>query len=115
VKILRCSYICRQDVEDLGYQHFCQHFRPLGGACTICNKCGLYDKEDEEQGSFDFQSMVMVAIKEARIRATGEYLSRHPVATNAVHASVREAYLSRRANVVASSIVNGSHSGNRLI
>lgn len=45
------SYVCRRDVQDVGYQHFCQHFRPLGGACTLCDKCGLYDKEDEEQGS----------------------------------------------------------------
>jgi hypothetical protein len=44
-------YICRQDVQQQGYQHFCQHFRPLGGACKNCNKCGLYDKEDEEQGN----------------------------------------------------------------
>jgi hypothetical protein len=43
-------YVCRQDVEQQGYQHFCQHFRPLGGACKTCNRCGLYDKEDEEQG-----------------------------------------------------------------
>ena len=39
------------DVQDVGYQHFCQHFRPLGGACTTCDKCGLYDKEDEEEGN----------------------------------------------------------------
>ena len=95
---LTCSYICRQDVEDLGYQHFCQHFRPLGGPCQKCDKCGLYDKEDEEQ-----------AIQEARLRATREYLSRHPVAANAVQASVREAYLSRRASNIAPRIFQGTH------
>ena len=61
-------YICRQDVEALRYQHFCQHFRPLGGSCTICNKCGLYDKEDEMQ-----------AVRNAKIRATEEYIARHPL------------------------------------
>jgi hypothetical protein len=53
---LTCSYMCRQDVEKIGYQHFCQHFRPLGGACKICDKCGLYDKEDEDEGIFLVQS-----------------------------------------------------------
>jgi len=72
-------YICRQDVQQQGYQHFCQHFRPLGGACKNCNKCGLYDKEDEEQGSpVICYGMLMVAIQEARMRATQEYLTRHP-------------------------------------
>jgi len=64
---LMLSYICRQDVQDLGYSHFCQHFRPLGGPCRSCTNCGLYDKEDEEE-----------AVKEARVRATREYLTRHP-------------------------------------
>jgi len=61
------SYICRQDVASDGYQHFCQHFRPLGGPCKACNKCGLYDKEDEDE-----------AVKEASARAQKEYLARHP-------------------------------------
>lgn len=43
-------YICRQDVEAESYGHFCQHFRPLGGPCKLCESCGLYDKEDEEEG-----------------------------------------------------------------
>jgi len=83
-------YVCRQDVEQQGYQHFCQHFRPLGGACKTCNRCGLYDKEDEEQ-----------AIQEARTRATQEYLTRHPNAVKAVHANVRQTYLARRPNTPA--------------
>jgi hypothetical protein len=62
-----------------------------------------------------FSSLVTVAIKEARSRATREYLSRHPVATNAVQASVREAYLSRRANVIAPNIVHGMHSHNLVV
>ena len=52
-------------------------------------------------------SIVTLAIKEARLRATQEYLSRHPVVANAVQASVREAYLSRRASVIAPRIVHG--------
>ena len=45
-------YTCRQGLgphyggED--YRHFCQHFRPTGGACSECNKCDLYKNEDDE-------------------------------------------------------------------
>ncbi|EFR05267.1 TRIAD3 protein [Nannizzia gypsea CBS 118893] len=35
--------------EAEGYKHFCEHFRILPGAsCTECNKCDLYQTEDEE-------------------------------------------------------------------
>ncbi|OAL64113.1 RING finger protein [Trichophyton rubrum] len=35
--------------ETEGYKHFCEHFRIIpGSACTECNKCGLYQTEDEE-------------------------------------------------------------------
>ena len=32
-----------------GYRHFCQHFRPLGGQCSQCEKCDLYRGEDEDE------------------------------------------------------------------
>ena len=45
-------YICRQGLErghaSEGYRHFCQHFRPAGGACRECKKCDLYMNEDDE-------------------------------------------------------------------
>ncbi|KAL4917619.1 hypothetical protein BDW62DRAFT_183505 [Aspergillus aurantiobrunneus] len=35
--------------ENEGYRHFCEHFRVNPGArCTACNKCELYQDEDEE-------------------------------------------------------------------
>ncbi|KAE8152180.1 hypothetical protein BDV25DRAFT_151466 [Aspergillus avenaceus] len=35
--------------EPEGYKHFCEHFRLNPGArCTECNKCELYQEEDEE-------------------------------------------------------------------
>ncbi|KAM5442671.1 hypothetical protein MferCBS31731_002054 [Microsporum ferrugineum] len=35
--------------EAEGYKHFCEHFRiNPGSACTECNKCDLYQTEDEE-------------------------------------------------------------------
>lgn len=44
-------YICRQGLGrgegDQGYEHFCQHFRPVGGKCAACKKCDLYVGEDE--------------------------------------------------------------------
>ena len=61
------SYICREDCNELKYEHFCPHFRPRGGPCRVCTKCDLYGKEDENK-----------AIKEAHQRATEEYLARHP-------------------------------------
>ena len=45
-------YICRQGLGrghgGEGYRHFCQHFRPAGGACRECDKCDLYINEDDE-------------------------------------------------------------------
>ena len=35
--------------EGEGYRHFCQHFRPMGGRCTECDKCDLYRAEDEDE------------------------------------------------------------------
>ena len=35
--------------EGEGYRHFCQHFRPMGGRCTECDKCDLYRGEDEDE------------------------------------------------------------------
>jgi hypothetical protein len=35
--------------EHEGYRHFCEHFRANPGSrCTACNKCELYQDEDEE-------------------------------------------------------------------
>ncbi|OJJ46553.1 hypothetical protein ASPZODRAFT_66170 [Penicilliopsis zonata CBS 506.65] len=35
--------------EAEGYKHFCEHFRiNPGSRCTECNKCDLYEAEDEE-------------------------------------------------------------------
>ena len=46
-------YICRQGLGrsggNVGYEHFCQHFRLAGGKCTACEKCDLYLGEDEER------------------------------------------------------------------
>ncbi|KAK2855719.1 hypothetical protein FQN49_004915, partial [Arthroderma sp. PD_2] len=36
--------------EAEGYKHFCEHFRVNpGSSCTECNKCDLYQTEDEEE------------------------------------------------------------------
>lgn len=45
-------YVCRQGLGKgdggEGYRHFCQHFRPLGGKCSECDKCDLYRSEDDD-------------------------------------------------------------------
>lgn len=42
-------YCCRQEITSKeGYGHFCQHFRPVGGRCTECERCDLYGDENEE-------------------------------------------------------------------
>lgn len=48
----RCGYvmcyICRQDIHLEGYKHFCEHFRDIpGSSCVQCDRCDLYDVEDE--------------------------------------------------------------------
>lgn len=43
-------YVCREGLDTRpgeGYRHFCQHFRPAGGACVDCGNCDLYRAEDE--------------------------------------------------------------------
>ncbi|KAK6337712.1 hypothetical protein TWF696_001195 [Orbilia brochopaga] len=41
-------YVCRADLNGIGYKHFCQHFRQVPGtACTECDNCDLYVQEDE--------------------------------------------------------------------
>ena len=45
-------YVCRQGLGKgdggEGYRHFCQHFRPRGGACAECDKCDLYKNLDDD-------------------------------------------------------------------
>lgn len=59
----KMCYVCRKDIggtasgsgedgadADVGYRHFCQHFRPEGDPrdCKECNKCNLWESEDTE-------------------------------------------------------------------
>ncbi|KAI9663042.1 MAG: hypothetical protein M1821_008090 [Bathelium mastoideum] len=53
---MRCTcgytmcYVCRQHIpEKTGYSHFCTHFRLVpGSACSSCDRCHLYQAEDDE-------------------------------------------------------------------
>lgn len=59
----RMCYLCRADIGVVGYAHFCQHFRPLGGSrCGECERCDLYREEDEE-----------VVLRRAKERAEREW------------------------------------------
>ncbi|KAH6634476.1 hypothetical protein B0J18DRAFT_416345 [Chaetomium sp. MPI-SDFR-AT-0129] len=49
-------YVCRKDISansgEVGYQHFCNHFRPNGDAnkqCAECNKCNLWGIESDDE------------------------------------------------------------------
>ncbi|KII86479.1 hypothetical protein PLICRDRAFT_114762 [Plicaturopsis crispa FD-325 SS-3] len=44
----KMCYVCRADICDDAYAHFCQHFRPRGGPCTECSACSLFEGEDED-------------------------------------------------------------------
>ncbi|KAK4450003.1 putative E3 ubiquitin-protein ligase ARI4 [Podospora aff. communis PSN243] len=52
----KMCYVCRKDIggtgdgPDVGYRHFCEHFRPEGDpkACTQCKKCNLWESENED-------------------------------------------------------------------
>ncbi|KAL2818301.1 hypothetical protein BJX63DRAFT_70334 [Aspergillus granulosus] len=55
-----------------GYRHFCEHFRATPGArCTACNKCELYQDEDEE-----------AVARRAGEKAEYEWRIRHQMARN---------------------------------
>ncbi|TVY72499.1 E3 ubiquitin-protein ligase [Fusarium oxysporum f. sp. cubense] len=47
----KMCYVCRADLTDEGYRHFCDHFRPEGDAtpCKECDRCNLWESEDTEQ------------------------------------------------------------------
>ncbi|KAK3319267.1 hypothetical protein B0H66DRAFT_559105 [Apodospora peruviana] len=52
----KMCYVCRKDIGgtgdgfDVGYRHFCDHFRPEGDPrrCTQCNRCNLWETENTE-------------------------------------------------------------------
>lgn len=52
----KMCYVCRKDIggtgdgPDVGYRHFCEHFRPEGSPrpCTECSKCNLWETENTE-------------------------------------------------------------------
>lgn len=52
----KMCYVCRKDIggsgdgPDVGYRHFCEHFRPEGDPrkCSQCNKCNLWETEDTD-------------------------------------------------------------------
>lgn len=52
----KMCYVCRKDIggsgegDDVGYRHFCDHFRPEGDPrpCNQCNKCNLWETENTE-------------------------------------------------------------------
>ncbi|EGZ73949.1 hypothetical protein NEUTE2DRAFT_128294 [Neurospora tetrasperma FGSC 2509] len=52
----KMCYVCRKDIggdgdgPDVGYRHFCDHFRPEGDGrkCDKCTKCNLWEAENTE-------------------------------------------------------------------
>ncbi|ORY07591.1 hypothetical protein K493DRAFT_251010 [Basidiobolus meristosporus CBS 931.73] len=78
----RCGYqmcyICRKDIRQESYSHFCDHFRDIPGqSCTACNKCDLYKVQSEEK-----------AVKEAATRAHAEFLAANPEITHSSSADL---------------------------
>lgn len=47
----KMCYVCRADLSEEGYRHFCDHFRPDGDPtpCRECDRCNLWESEDTEQ------------------------------------------------------------------
>ncbi|KAI5463217.1 hypothetical protein BGZ63DRAFT_380840 [Mariannaea sp. PMI_226] len=47
----KMCYICRADLSEEGYRHFCDHFRPDGDPtpCKECDRCNLWESEDTEK------------------------------------------------------------------
>lgn len=46
----KMCYVCRENITENGYRHYCDHFRPTGDGrpCRTCKKCNLWENEDEE-------------------------------------------------------------------
>lgn len=54
----KMCYVCRKDIggaadpdgPDVGYRHFCDHFRPDGDPrpCDRCDRCNLWESEDTD-------------------------------------------------------------------
>ncbi|KAJ3287495.1 hypothetical protein HK104_008555 [Borealophlyctis nickersoniae] len=67
----RCGYImcyiCRKDIADEKYKHFCEHFRPIPGPCRTCQKCDLYYVADDR-----------ATRRAAGLKAKEEWVRRHP-------------------------------------
>lgn len=47
----KMCYVCRADLSDDGYRHFCDHFRPDGDPrpCKECDRCNLWESEDTDK------------------------------------------------------------------
>ncbi|KAM4056677.1 IBR domain, a half RING-finger domain-containing protein [Hirsutella rhossiliensis] len=47
----KMCYVCRADLGDEGYRHFCDHFRPDGDPrpCRDCDRCNLWEAEDVDR------------------------------------------------------------------
>ncbi|KAG7286982.1 hypothetical protein NEMBOFW57_006482 [Staphylotrichum longicolle] len=53
----KMCYVCRKDIggsgdgADVGYRHFCEHFRPHGDPrkCDQCSKCNLWESENTDE------------------------------------------------------------------
>jgi len=48
----KMCYVCRADIGQEGYRHFCDHFRPDGDPdrqCQECARCNLWETEDTER------------------------------------------------------------------
>ncbi|RCI08350.1 hypothetical protein L249_8888 [Ophiocordyceps polyrhachis-furcata BCC 54312] len=47
----KMCYVCRADLRDEGYRHFCDHFRPDGDPkpCRECDRCNLWESEDVDR------------------------------------------------------------------
>ncbi|KAF4126821.1 IBR domain [Geosmithia morbida] len=47
----KMCYVCRADLTDQGYRHFCDHFRPDGDPrpCADCDRCNLWESEDTDK------------------------------------------------------------------
>lgn len=47
----KMCYVCRTDLGDEGYRHFCDHFRPDGDPrpCKECDRCNLWESEDTDR------------------------------------------------------------------
>lgn len=86
-------YVCRKDIGagGEGYRHFCDHFRATGTrGCTECDKCDLYQCEDEQ-----------LSLKKAKEQAEAKWLEKEGAGNKELTRKIARSYEDTHSGFIA--------------